>query len=78
MAHSQEPSINILHVGDCTDVDMATTTPVRGTDVVLCDFLCTSLRHMNCPDDQNKVCASNYWTSDNEQLLADVYRPYSP
>ncbi|XP_045171155.1 serine protease inhibitor dipetalogastin-like isoform X2 [Mercenaria mercenaria] len=63
-AHCKDPSIDLLHVGDCSDLDIATATPVPGNEVIV-DFFCTSLSKTNCPTEIEKVCATDGRTYNN-------------
>lgn len=63
-AHCADPSLDLLHPGDCTDLDVATATPVAGNEVIV-DFFCTSLSKIDCPTTIDKVCGSDGWTYDN-------------
>ncbi|KAL4239100.1 negative regulation of serine-type peptidase [Mactra antiquata] len=57
-AHCADPTIDLLHEGDCTDADIATAMPSAG-NVVIVDFFCTSLSKEDCPTSVSKVCASD-------------------
>ncbi|XP_060555156.1 ovomucoid-like [Ruditapes philippinarum] len=65
-AHCADKSIDLKHNGACTAADGTTPAPVNaaGSDVVF-DFLCTSLSHMDCPADDDKVCADDGYTYRN-------------
>ena len=60
-AHCADNNIDLLHVGDCTDVDIAIAKPVAGSDVVM-DFFCTSLSKIDCPVETTQVCGSDGYT----------------
>lgn len=63
-AHCADPSIDLLHIGDCTDIDVATATPVAGNEVIV-DFFCKSLSKMDCPTDIENVCGTDGRTYNN-------------
>ncbi|XP_052798228.1 agrin-like [Mya arenaria] len=57
-AHCANQTIDLLHIGACTDADKNENTGAEGGTVIF-DFFCTSLSHMNCPTDVSKVCGSD-------------------
>ena len=65
-AHCNDNTIDLKHYGACTSADGSTPAPVNvdGSDVVF-DFLCTSLSHMDCPVEEDKVCADDGYTYKN-------------